>query len=98
MISKPTLSTQKRNITPPEGRLAASPLQPPTLHAIPRRQHSIPQTTINNPQHHFPNKEILNSLILLTPKPPTSLLLQTVFQSTQAIFLRSSLPPKKKTI
>ena len=37
--------------------------------------------SINDRQHHFPNKAQLNSLILLTPKPPTSFLKQTEFQS-----------------
>jgi len=55
MITKPTLSTQKRNITPPKGSFKTSYLQPPILRAITSRQHPKPQTTSIRHQPPTPN-------------------------------------------
>jgi hypothetical protein len=41
---------------------------------------------------------MLNSLSLLTPKPPYSLRKHIVFQAIHEVFLESSLPPQKKLI
>jgi len=45
-------------------------------------------------QHHFPSKAKLNSRILITPKPHSSLTKQIDSQFIQEIFLKFS-PPKK---
>jgi len=48
--------------------------------------HKLPFSSLNL-QHHLPIKDKLNSLILLTPKPPSSCLQQIVSQFIQDIFL-----------
>jgi len=55
--------------------------------------HNPPLSTYRR-QHYLPNKAKLNSLILLTPNPPYSLLEHTLSQFIQWILQASSLPHK----